>query len=128
MKLALFPFRTEIGIVAVELRLLANAGTTPSLPLLIEAAHLLCDERASRQPMLSWLNGDGARFRLSDLLASLLSAAKLEIESERRIYSYVSAVVDGALNTAMKREIAFRLSRHYNYVYDPDVQGKTRRS
>lgn len=123
-EVTVFPFRTEVGVVAVELRLLANDGTPPSLPLLIEASHLLCDERASRQPVLSWLNGDGARFRLSDLLAPVLSHTKLEIESDRRVYSYVSAVVDGALDPAMKREIAFRLSRHYNYVYDPDVQGR----
>lgn len=120
----LLPFRTGVAIAVVELRLVGRAGLDPSLPLLIEAMHLLGDERASRRPALSWMDAADQRFRLSDLLQALVREAGLQVESDRRIYSYVSAVVDGLIDPALKREIAFRLSRRYNYVYDPDVQGK----
>ena len=120
----LLPFRTGIAVAVVELRLVAQAGRAPSLALLIEAMHLLGDERASRRPVLSWTGTAEPRFRFSDLVRALVAGVGLSVEGGRRIFSYACAVIDGTIGAEAKREIAFRLSRRYNYVYDPDVQGK----
>src|SRR5262245_49592926 len=123
-EVTLLLFGTHAGVLVVELRLLTNAGKGPLLPTLIEAMHLLGDERQSRRPMLTWTAAKSERFRLSDLLRPLVKSAGVSVETGRRIFSYVSAVVDGTIDPAVKREIAFRLSRRYNYIYDPDIQGK----
>ncbi len=128
-QISFLPFRTGIGIAVIELRVLLHGNPAPAEKLLIEAVHLLADERRSRPRRLSWDDGevsDGEReiqaFHLSDLLRPLLAGAGIEVMGERRVFTYATAVARQHCPPAARQDIAFRLSRHYNYTYDPGLR------
>lgn len=115
-----FGFGTGIGLAVIEVEIVLPTEHAAPLTVLIEAAHLLSDERRSRPPLLTWADNSGkpARFHLSDLLRPLLQPAGYAVSGERRIFSYTTAVTTGG-DGEQCRDIALRLSRHYNYAYAP---------
>jgi len=143
-------FRTGVGIAVVEVEIDIPQNHPAPLAVLIEAAHLLSDER--RLPLLTWkpaeaktdttdMAGAGPavlpvtaapgkavtskkdRFHLSDLLRPLIGDGGYQILGGRRIFSYTTAVTHSQVKPERCREIAFRLSRHYNYAYAPQLTG-----
>jgi hypothetical protein len=118
---AFLAFRTGIGIAVVEAVIEMPGDHAAATAVLIEATHLLSDER--RPPLLSWAESQSKRgaFHISDLLNALLRDAGFDVAGGRRMFSYATAITRGEADRTQIREIAFRLSRHYNYTYAPQL-------
>jgi hypothetical protein len=126
-------FRTGTGIAVVSLHLTERRGSVPIDPrALVETLPLLCDERRNPPP-LSWREIDSARFSLRDIVGHLIGnpshatvAGKTgcRLAERERTYSYCALQVAGPPESEW-RDIAVRLSRHYNYHYrlPPDFTG-----
>ncbi len=114
-------FRTGVGLIVPRLRLKPlKPGADIAPGLLIEIIPRLGDER--RHAGFGWLDGwtapDPPRFTLSTLMRRLIEPAGCRLAERERTYTYVT-VVAGELAAGAERDIAFRLSRHYNAIYRP---------
>jgi hypothetical protein len=114
--IAVFPFTSRSGIAAVDLVLPTDAGAPQSVETLLAVVRNLCNER--RDPALAWVDqaASAKRFHLSDVLGGLLAGTGVEVVAEQRIYSHVTALLEGPCET---RNLGERLARHYSLAYEP---------
>ena len=116
--IALHLFATGVGIAVVTIRLGDGHGSTLSAESLIEILPYLADAR--RRPMMHWheMRGesDEQRFSIEQMLKALLPE-QCTLADRQRIYSYCALVFEEALPLSRRRDLAFRLSRHYTTRY-----------
>ena len=114
-------FRTKFGVVNLSCRVFADVGHVFASETLVELLPRLCDARGTGH--LSWRDvmTDLAlrQFPPSVLVSDLVGAARCRLVPRDRIYSFSVIVFDAALPNAAARDLAFRLSRHYNARYRP---------
>lgn len=116
-------FQTCVGVAVVTLRARdATSGLDPDL--LVETLPRLCDER--RTPSIGWSDqraaSDEARFTIGTVVRSLVEPGGCHFAERERVYSFCSLRFDGHIDERDRRDLAFRLSRHYSARYRPTPQ------
>jgi phosphoglycolate phosphatase-like HAD superfamily hydrolase len=122
-RVTLLPFKTGFGLIIFEMSVRPHDHAFLTADQLVEAVHLLADER--REAALRWPPGSaddhGTGFKLSTLLQASLAGTGIDVLRGERVYTYTTVVLHGAMPPDLRREFALRLSRHYNRGYTPEL-------